>query len=157
MIRDDLPVESLRIKQSKQGSSVMYFKLLFAWGNGGNPRNTWVKIRRISLRFELSTFWLPQHYRPDGLGFDSRWCHLNFPFTRSFRRHYVPWVVPASSRIEYQKYFLRGKGGQCVRLTTLPALCADCLEFWEPQPPGTLRACPDLYRDCCTSTFWLQL
>jgi hypothetical protein len=21
---------------------------------------------------------------------------------------------------------------------------ADCLEIWEPQPPGTLRACPGL-------------
>jgi hypothetical protein len=23
---------------------------------------------------------------------------------------------------------------------TLPPLCSDCLEIWEPQPPGTLRA-----------------
>jgi hypothetical protein len=37
-----------------------------------------------------------------------------------------------------------GKGGRCVRLTTLPPSCADCLEIWEPQPPGTLRACPAL-------------
>ena len=22
--------------------------------------------------------------------------------------------------------------------------CADCLKMWEPQPPGTLRACPGL-------------
>jgi hypothetical protein len=34
-----------------------------------------------------------------------------------------------------------GKGGQCVGLTTLPPSCADCLDIWEPQPPGTLRAC----------------
>jgi len=26
-------------------------------------------------------------------------------------------------------------------LTTLPPSCADCLEIWEPQPPGNLRAC----------------
>ena len=31
-----------------------------------------------------------------------------------------------------------GKGGRCVGLTTLPPSCADCLEIWEPQPPGTL-------------------
>jgi hypothetical protein len=37
-----------------------------------------------------------------------------------------------------------GKGGWCVGLTTLPPSCADCLEIWEPQPPGTLRACPGL-------------
>jgi hypothetical protein len=30
-----------------------------------------------------------------------------------------------------------GKGGRCVGLTTLPPSCADCLEIWEPQPPGT--------------------
>jgi hypothetical protein len=34
-----------------------------------------------------------------------------------------------------------GKGGRCVGLTTLPPSCADCLEIWEPQPPGNLRVC----------------
>jgi hypothetical protein len=33
------------------------------------------------------------------------------------------------------------RGGWCAGLTTLPPLCADCLEIWELQPPGTLRAC----------------
>jgi len=37
-----------------------------------------------------------------------------------------------------------GKGGRCVKLTTLEASCAECLEIWEPQPAGTLRACPGL-------------
>jgi hypothetical protein len=36
------------------------------------------------------------------------------------------------------------KDGWCVGLTTLLPSCADCLEIWEPQPPGTLRACPGL-------------
>ena len=36
---------------------------------------------------------------------------------------------------------LGGKGGRCIGLTTLPPSFADCLEIWEPQPPGTLRAC----------------
>jgi len=40
------------------------------------------------------------------------------------------------------------KGGLYVGLTTLPHSCADCLEIWEPQSPGILRACPGLYRDC---------
>jgi len=44
--------------------------------------------------------------------------------------------------------FLGGKGGRCVGLTTLPPSCVDCLEIWEPQPPGTLRACPGLKCDC---------
>jgi len=51
------------------------------------------------------------------------------------------------------KYFLGGKGGRCVGLTTLPTSSADCLEIWEPQPPGTLRACQGLEWDCCTFTF----
>jgi hypothetical protein len=36
------------------------------------------------------------------------------------------------------------KGGRCVGLTTLPSSCADCLEIWKPQPPGTLRTSPGL-------------
>jgi len=37
-----------------------------------------------------------------------------------------------------------GKGGRCVGPTTLPPSCANCLEIWEPQHPGTLWACPGL-------------
>ena len=37
-------------------------------------------------------------------------------------------------------------------LANLPPTCAECLEIWEPQPPGTLRACPGLYSDCFTFT-----
>ena len=50
----------------------------------------------------------------------------------------------ASNRNEYQEYFLGGKGGRCLGLTNLPPSCADCLEMWETQPAGTLRACPGL-------------
>jgi len=38
--------------------------------------------------------------------------------------------------------FPGGKGGRSVGLTTLPPPCVDCLEIWEPQPPGTPRVCP---------------
>jgi len=34
-----------------------------------------------------------------------------------------------------------GKGGQCIEIKTLPTLCSDCLEIWEPESPGTLTAC----------------
>ena len=64
-----------------------------------------------------------------------------------------PWSGLSLYRNEYQEYFLGGmggKGGLCVELTTLPTSCTDCLEIWEPQPPGTLRAFPGLYRDCFT-------
>jgi len=53
-------------------------------------------------------------------------------------------VDSASNRNEYQEYSLEGKGDRCIWLTTLPPSCADCLEIWETQPPGSLRACPGL-------------
>src|SRR5215475_10065943 len=81
------------------------------------------------------------HYKPEGCRSDSRWCHWNFSLTLSFWPHYGPGVDSASNRNEYQEYFPGSKGGRCIGLTTLPPSCADCLEIWEPQPSGTLRAC----------------
>jgi hypothetical protein len=68
-------------------------------------------------------------YKPAGRGFDSRWCHWNFS---------------TSNRNEYQVYFLGGKGGWCVMLTTLPPSCAVVMQsgnlnFLEPSWP--LQAC----------------
>ena len=40
-------------------------------------------------------------------------------------------------------------------LTNLPPSYADCLEIWELQTCGTLRASPGLYSDCFTFTFIL--
>ena len=45
------------------------------------------------------------------------------------------------NRNEYQRYLLGGKRGRSVELTILPPSCADRLEIWEPQLPGTLLAC----------------
>ena len=61
-----------------------------------------------------------------------------------FRSHYGPGVDSVSNRNEYQEYFLGGKGGRCVSLTTLPPPCAVVkksgnLNFLEPSAP--LRAC----------------
>jgi len=41
-----------------------------------------------------------------------------FIYIKSFQSHYGPGVDSASNRNEYQEYFLGGKGGRCVRLTT---------------------------------------
>jgi hypothetical protein len=68
-------------------------------------------------------------YIPEGRGFDSL---------------HSPGVDSASNRNEYQEYFLGGKGGRCLGVTTLSPSCADCLEILEPQPPGTPRTCPGL-------------
>jgi len=55
---------------------------------------------------------------------------------------YCNWVVTRWQWVP--GIFPGGKGGRCVGLTTLPPSCADCLEIWEHQLPGTLRACPGL-------------
>jgi hypothetical protein len=55
-----------------------------------------------------------------------------------------PWANSASNSNEYQEYFLAGKGGRCVRLTTLPHSRADCLEIGNLnllEPPGPAQAC----------------
>jgi hypothetical protein len=83
-------------------------------------------------------------YKPEGRGFNPQLFQWNFSLTSSFLPHCCPGVDSAASRNEYQEYFLGGKYGQCIELTTLPPLGADCLDIWEPQPSGTLRACPDL-------------
>jgi len=56
----------------------------------------------------------------------------------------APGVVSASNGNEYQEYFLRVKGGQCVRLKILPPSCAFVmktgnLNFLEPS--GSIQAC----------------
>ena len=86
-------------------------------------------------------------YKPEGLWFDSRLCRWDFPLTRSFWPHYGCGIDSAPDKNEYQEFFLTGKGGRCVGLTTLPTSCADCHVMWGPQPPGTLKSCPALYRD----------
>jgi hypothetical protein len=63
---------------------------------------------------------------------------------------YGPGLDSAANRIEYQEYFLKGKGGRCIGLTTLPLSCVDYLAILEAQPPGTLRACSGLYGSCFT-------
>ena len=83
-------------------------------------------------------------YKPKGRGIDSRWRHWKFSVTLSLQPHYTPGVDSACNRNEYQEYFLGGKGGRCIGLTTAPLSCLACLEIKEPQPPGTLRACPGL-------------
>jgi len=89
-------------------------------------------LHELLYRNIQGTWW------PEGRAFDSRQCHWNFSFT-SFRPHYVLGVNSASDGNKYQEYFLEGKGGRCLGLTNLELSCADYLEIWKPQPPGTLR------------------
>ena len=49
-------------------------------------------------------------------------------------------LLRAPTEMSTTNIFCGRKRGHCVGLTTLPPSCADCLEIWEPQPSGTLRA-----------------
>jgi len=53
-------------------------------------------------------------------------------------------IISASNGNEYQEYFLRGKCGWCVGLTTLTPSCADCLKMSELQLFRTFKVCPSL-------------
>jgi hypothetical protein len=99
-----------------------YLRIIYRknWLIYGGPRwRSWLRHRQVAGSI------------PDGVSGFFHW-------------HYGPGVDSASNGNEYQEYFLGGKLGRCVGLTTLPPSCADCLEIWEPQPPGTLWACPGL-------------
>ena len=85
-------------------------------------------------------------YKAEGFGFDSRLCNWNFWLTQSFRPHYGCWIDSTCNRNEYQKYFRGGGTGQGLGLTTIPLSCADCLEIWVTQPPGTQQACNRLVK-----------
>ena len=83
------------------------------WGTALQAGRSWVRFPMVSLEFFIYII-LPVALWPWG------WLRL---LTEMSTRN-ISW----------------GKGGRCVGLTTLPPSCADCLEIWEPQPPGTLRA-----------------
>jgi len=87
------------------------------------------------------------HYNPAGRGFDSRLCHWDFSLTYLSGRTMALGLAQPLREISTRNISY-GKGGRCVRLTNLPPSCADCLEIWEPQPPGTPWASPGLSWDC---------
>jgi hypothetical protein len=63
----------------------------------------------------------------------------------------------AQGRLNLQQKLVRGlfpegKGRRFLELIILLLSCADCLEIWESEPPGNLRAYPGLYRVCFTFT-----
>jgi hypothetical protein len=65
-------------------------------------------------------------YKSEGRGFASRWVHWDFSLTLSFRPHYGYSIDAAPNRNEY---YLGGKGGLCLGLTSFLHSCTDCLEI----------------------------
>jgi hypothetical protein len=62
------------------------------------------------------------------------------------------WLANTLTEMSTEEYFLGSKGGRCVQLTNLPISCADYLEIWEAELPGTLSTCPGMQWDCFTFT-----
>jgi hypothetical protein len=88
------------------------------------------KITRFSTPNKITK------YRPDGI-------------TGIFHWHNTSGRTMALGSIQpLTEMSARNISWGCVGLTTLPPSCADCLEIWEPQPPGTLKACSGLWWDC---------
>jgi hypothetical protein len=67
---------------------------------------------------------------------------------------FIDIILPAAL-CPWSRLSLGVKGGRCVGLTNLPTSCADYLEIWEPQTPGTVSPCPGLYRYCFTLYYFL--
>jgi hypothetical protein len=83
-------------------------------------------------------------YKPEGLGFDSRWCHWIFSLTQSFRPHCGPGVYPASSGNWYQECFLEVKTAgayvwQPYQLHAPIVLKSEVLKL--PETSGSLNDC----------------
>ena len=103
----------------------------------GTRWRNWLRHRATSRKVASSI--------PDGVIWIFHWHN---PSGRTIALGLNQTLTEMSTRI-----FPRGKGGRCVELTILPPSRGDCLEIWEPQPTGTFRACPGLYRDCFTFFF----
>jgi hypothetical protein len=83
-------------------------------------------------------------YKSEGRWFDPRWWHGILHWHKFLWSHYGRGVVSAYNSNEYQVYFMGGKCGRYLRLTTLPPSCAvfkkyGNLNFLEPS--GPLEAC----------------
>jgi len=80
---------------------------------------------------------------------------------KSFQSQKCPGVDSASNRNEYQEHFLGGKGGRCVKLTTLPPYSAvvmksENLNFLEPSGPLRASNGTDLPVPFMVNTFFYE-
>ena len=85
-------------------------------------------------------------YRAGRLRVQFPMASMQFFIDTTFWPHYDPVVDSASNRKKLPEILPGGKSRQCIGSPSQ----AKCLEMWEPQPPGTLSACPGLYRGCFT-------
>jgi hypothetical protein len=79
---------------------VSWTAFLMPYGLGKPQMHTNVWLIEITV-FTVAVAQLVEalRYKPEGRGFDSRWCHWSFSLTKSFRPHYGPGV----NSVSYQK------------------------------------------------------
>ena len=83
-------------------------------------------------------------YNTEGRGFDSRWRHWHFHRHNPSGHTMALELTQPLAEMSTRNISRGGKCSRCLRLTTLPPSCADCLEIWETQLPATLMTCPGL-------------
>ena len=110
------------------GESGKLYKSIVIFGAGANAAgwNTGLQTGRSRVRFPM--VWSE--------------CFIDSPSGRSMKLGSIRPLTEMSTKNIY--CWRVGKCGRCLGLTTLPPSCVDCVEIWEPQPPGTLRTPPGL-------------
>ena len=105
-----------KVISSAKTSSIVASCLTLLWG-------TWLLFGYAVAQFAESL-----RYKPEGRGFVSLWGRLDFFIDNPSGRIVVLGSTYALSEMS-TKDLPRSKGDRCVRLTTLPHLCADCLKI----------------------------
>jgi hypothetical protein len=89
-------------------------------------------------------------YKPEGHGFDSRWCHWNFSLTWSNRPHYGPGVGSVSNTNEV------GGGGLSRPVRMADNFTTVCRLSWNLGDSTSWNS-QGVYRDCFTFLFlWIM-
>ena len=139
--------DEINLLRISENPSVVHFVSHIKYRPDEDHKNVLFSVLTPSLLWQAATYISEEciaSIQPEVRGFCYQWCNWNFSLTQSSRPRYGPGIESSSNRNDYQQHF------RCVRLTALPLPCADFHVIGEPRPPGTLRACPGLYRYCFT-------
>ena len=101
-----------------------------------NPQTP--NYKKEPTMIETTSFYVSMRYKPEGRGFSSRWCYWNFFFWRNPSGRTM--TLGSTQPLTKKKTRNISWG---VKAAGVPP-CADCLEIYDLQTLGALRACPGL-------------